>query len=589
MKARRRLALNVVRGVGLGWHASQRQFVLTAALALVVAGLPAVEVWLSKHLVDLIVAHDRAVASTATALGVVFGAHRMLGMVRMHQQEVFSQRVLTHAMRKFLAKAASIDMGHLDDPDWHDLATRARRDAAWLPSQITFMSFEMFGSSMTVIGMLGLLSTMHPVLGALLLASVVPWLVIQRRVTRLMFEHNTVQTPADRERDYMASLLAEPESAKEIRSFGLADYLLERFTRISRSNHRRSERVARTANGLTALSGLWTAVAVAAAYYFVAECGLAGSMTPGDFAAAFGAFTLVAAQAGGMAFHFGQLERFATFLEDYFGFMAVEPLLPVAAPPRRLPAQLAPGIVFEGVHFRYPRGTRDALTGIDLEVRPGEMVALVGQNGAGKTTIVNLLSRFYDPTAGRICVGGVDLRDADPIELRTRFGVLLQEFAKYQLTVRENVQLGRIDRSAGDNEILAALDAAHARFLLDRPEGLAARVGRMFEGGHDLSGGQWQRLAVARLVFRAADIWILDEPTSHLDPEAEAAIFAELKQQLAGRMAIVISHRFSTVRVADRIHVIEGGRVLESGSHDALVAARGRYAEMFELQAAGYR
>jgi ATP-binding cassette, subfamily B, bacterial len=242
------------------------------------------------------------------------------------------------------------------------------------------------------------------------------------------------------------------------------------------------------------------------------------------------------------------------------------------------------------VRFTYPQGTREALTGLDLEVRPGELVALVGENGAGKTTIVNLLSRFYDPTAGRIAIGGVDLRDVDPVALRARVGVLLQDFAKYQLTLRDNVQLGRVDRAGTDADVVRALEAARAMPIVDGlAKGLDARLGRLFEGGHDLSGGEWQRLAVARLIYRGADIWILDEPTSNLDPEAEAKIFSELKQQLAGRMAIVISHRFSTVRVADRIYVIDDGRVLESGKHDELVAARGRYAELFEIQAAGYR
>ena len=201
-----------------------------------------------------------------------------------------------------------------------------------------------------------------------------------------------------------------------------------------------------------------------------------------------------------------------------------------------------------------------------------------------------MLSRFYDPDAGRVTIDGLDLRDLDPTALRARIGVLLQNFQRYQLTLRDAVRLGRVDRPSDDAAILAALDAARAKPVLDSlPAGLDARLGKLFDGGHDLSGGQWQRLALARLMFRSADIWILDEPTSNLDAQAEAAIFAELKQQLAGRMAIVISHRFSTVRVADRIYVLEHGRVLESGTHDELVAARGRYAELFELQAAGYR
>jgi len=585
-----RLFGNLARGIRLAWDASRAQFALTVTLTLIASSLPALEVWLGKRLIDLVIAGDRtSVASTAIVLGVVFGAQRMLNDVRHHQSDLYSLRVVAHAMGVFLAKAASVDVGHLDDPAWHDRADRARRDITWLPAQMTMSAAQMLGSTATLASLVGLVAAMHPALAGLLVVAIVPSLIIQRRVLRWFFELRTVDTPAERERMYMADLLGAPTFAKEIRSFGLAGHLLGRFTAIADEQARDSSRLLRRAAAWSTVSATCTAGAVAAAYYFIAARGLAATLTPGDLAAGFGAFTVSAGQANALAFMFGQLERYATFFDDYRAFMAAEPLVPVPAEPVALPSPIAPGLALEGVHFTYPRGTREALAGLDLEVEPGEMIALVGENGAGKTTIVNLLSRFYDPTHGRVCLGGVDLRELDPSALRSRIGVLLQDFAKYQLTVRDNVRLGRIERATSDLELTAALEAARARFLLEPGRGLDARVGRMFEGGHDLSGGEWQRLAVARLMYRGAELWILDEPTSNLDPEAEAAIFSELKQQLEGRMAIVISHRFSTVRVADRIYVIERGRVLESGSHDELIAARGRYAELFEVQAAGYR
>ena len=417
-----------------------------------------------------------------------------------------------------------------------------------------------------------------------------PWVVLQRQTNRLIFEFRTGQTPADRERMYVSSLLAEPAYAKDVRSYGLATYLVDRYLRLTDEVLAHHTAIVRRSRWFAIASGLVTAAAVAGAYQFIAVRGLTGSLTPGVLTATIAAFTAIASQGNVLAHLFGQMGRQLTFLDDYFTFLDMPALLPVRRPPLALAATLDGGIRIEGVRFAYPGAEQDALAGIDLEVRPGELIAIVGENGAGKTTLVNLLSRFYDPTEGRVTIGGIDLRDADPVDVRARIGVLLQDFSRYELTVRDNVHLGRIERAAHDGHILDAIDAARARAVLDGlPDGLDSRLGRLFDNGHELSGGQWQRLAVARLMYRSADLWILDEPTSNLDPEAEAAIFAELKAQLAGRMAIVISHRFSTVRVADRIYVIERGRVLETGSHDDLIAARGRYAELFELQAAGYR
>ena len=247
-----------------------------------------------------------------------------------------------------------------------------------------------------------------------------------------------------------------------------------------------------------------------------------------------------------------------------------------------------PRVRFRGVTKRFPGMV--ALRDVSFDVAPGTCHAICGENGAGKSTFVKLLLRFYDPDRGSIHLGGVDLRDVAPEVLRERIGVLFQDFATYELTVRENVRMGRPGAAEDDARVQKALRDARAEGLVSKlPSGLDSRTGRLFEGGHDLSGGEWQRLALARIMYRDADVWILDEPTSALDPEAEAAVFEELKANLKGRIGIVISHRFSTVRIADRIAVIDDGRVQELGTHEELLAARGRYARLFELQAAGYR
>jgi ATP-binding cassette subfamily B protein len=303
-----------------------------------------------------------------------------------------------------------------------------------------------------------------------------------------------------------------------------------------------------------------------------------------------GAFTSVSGTLGQISSTFVAVDQHTTFLDDFFSFLAIEALVPAPAKPHSLPSRLDDGIEFDDVTFSYPGGTGPAVAGLSLRIRSGELIALVGENGAGKSTLVKLLLRFYDVDSGSVRVGGVDLKDLDPEALRSRIGVLFQDYASYELTIRENVVMGRPDTQANDERVMGALRDSRSEWLVKKmPNGLDSKVGRLFEGGHDLSGGEWQRLALARIMYRDADIWILDEPTSSLDPEAEAAIFAELKENLKGRIGIVISHRFSTVRIADRIAVVADGRITELGTHEELLAAQGRYAQLFELQAAGYR
>jgi ABC-type multidrug transport system fused ATPase/permease subunit len=311
--------------------------------------------------------------------------------------------------------------------------------------------------------------------------------------------------------------------------------------------------------------------------------------SPGAFTEIIGAVASLNMQVLILAMRLHDLDEQAVFLHDVQQFLDLPPLLHVRQPALPLPDLRTSAVRFEDVTFTYPTGHAPALCDFSLELRPGELLAIVGDNGGGKSTMVKLLLRFYDPQQGRITVGGVDLRDLDPVAWRRSLGVLFQDYARLQLTVRDAVQAGRPWETLTDDAVHAALRSSQADdVLLDLPNGLDSRVGNLFPGGHELSGGQWQRLALARLVARDAAIWVLDEPTSALDPEAEAAVFGELPALLHGRIGVIISHRFSTVRNADRIAVIRNGGIAELGSHEELMAAEGEYAGLFRLQAAGY-
>jgi ATP-binding cassette subfamily B protein len=563
---------------------------------MITAAMPPITVYLGAMLVNRVAEarlHALGLADVVpliAGLWVATGVQRAIGAYMGYGRNLFVRRVQLEAERRLLEKASTVDLGHFDNSDWHDRLARAKRDVSWRPGDLTWSVLGLSGNIVTIVLMAGLLASLHYVLVVLAGVAALLSLALERRVTSRMYEFFYKETPEEREREYLGDLLVQPRNTKEIRAYVLADYLLGRHRDRSEELFRLREQMYRSGTRISMLSGFVTGTALALAYLFVAIEGIAGTIDPGGVVLVIGAFTSVSATLGNISSTFVAVDQHTTFLEDFFSFLSIERLVPVPTPAREVPRSLEAGIEFDDVTFTYPGGTEPAVSNLSLHIRGGELLALVGENGAGKSTLVKLLLRFYDPAKGAVRIGGADLRDLDPGDLRGRIGVLFQDYASYELSVRENVQMGRPGQADDDQRVLAALEDARSDWLLRKmPKGLDAKVGRLFEGGHDLSGGEWQRLALARIMYRDADIWILDEPTSSLDPEAEAAIFEELKAMLKGRIGIVISHRFSTVRIADRIAVVADGRVTELGSHEELLRANGRYAQLFELQAAGYR
>ena len=591
-----RVRKNLKQGLALAWAASPSALVRYTLLGIVGATMGPIAVYLGASLVNKI-AQARALSLHLTdmlpiiiGLWLVAGVQRALGAYAGYGRQLFVRRVELEAERRLLAKASKLDMGHFDNSNWHDRLARAKRDVSWRPGDLTWSVLGLSGNVVSIVLMAGLLASLHWVLVVLALTAAVLSLALERRVTARLYEYYYKETPEERERGYLGDLLVQPRNTKEIRAYVLADYLLGRHKDLSESLYRLRERMLRSGANMSMLTGLVTGTSLALAYIFVAMRGVAGTIDPGGVVLVIGAFTSVSGTLSQISSTFVAVDQHTTFLDDYFSFLAIEPLIPVTVPPQPVPHRLAEGIAFENITFKYPGGTEPALTGLNLRINDGELLALVGENGAGKSTLVKLLLRFYDPDSGSVKVGGADVRDMDPEALRGRIGVLFQDYTNYELSIRENVAMGRPDGAVDDERVMKALRDSRSEWLVKKmPKGLDAKAGRMFEGGHDLSGGEWQRLALARIMYRNADVWILDEPTSSLDPEAEAGIFAELKENLKGRIGIVISHRFSTVRIADRIAVIADGRVTELGTHHELLAAGRRYAQLFELQAAGYR
>jgi ATP-binding cassette subfamily B protein len=587
---------NLKQGMSLAWVASPRLLIRYTLLGMFNAIIPPVTVFLGALLVNKIAdarLHSlqfKDLLPIVIGLWVSFIIQRAIGSYIGYGRNLYVRRVELEAERRLLDKASRVDLGHFDNSDWHDRLARAKRDVSWRPGDLTWSVLGLSGNIVTIILMAGLLASLHWLLVVLALATSLLSLIIESRVTSRLYKYYYQETPEERERNYIGELLIQPRTIKEIKAYVLADYLLGRHKKISDHLFKQREKMYQSGVRISMLSGIVTGTTLALAYVFVGLRGIQGTIDPGGVVLVIGAFSSVAGTLGQISQTFVAVDQHTRFLGDYFSFLKIEALLPVPEKPTPIPDGPVDNISFENISFHYPGGHGEAIENLNLNIRRGELIALVGENGAGKSTLVKLLLRFYDVQNGSIKIGGIDVKDMDPEILRSRIGILFQDYATYELSVRENVMMGWPYGEADDEKVMKALKDSRSEWLVKKmTNGLDSKVGRLFEGGHDLSGGEWQRLALARIMYRNADIWILDEPTSSLDPEAEAAIFAELKENLKGRIGIVISHRFSTVRIADRIAVIDEGHIKELGTHHELLAAGNTYARLFELQASGYR
>src|SRR4051812_28723400 len=541
LRRARRVQRNLRQGLALAWSASPRALVRYSLLGMFNAAMPPVTVYLGAHLVNQIAGARAGGLPFRTMVPVLIGLwlataiQRAIGAYMGYGRNLFVRRVQLEAERRLLEQSSKVDLGHFDNSDWHDRLARAKRDVSWRPGDLTWSVLGLSGNIVTILLMAGLLASLNYVLVVLALGAALLSLALERRVTARLYEFFYKETPEEREREYLGDLLVQPRNTKEVRAYVLADYLLKRHHERSEELFRLREQMYRSGTRISMMTGLVTGTALALAYLFVAVQGIAGVIDPGGVVLVIGAFTSVSATLGNISSTFVAVDQHTTFLEDYFSFLSIDALLPVPKPPREMPLSLEAGIEFDDVSFTYPGGTEPAVEHLNLHIRGGELIALVGENGAGKSTLVKLLLRFYDPNKGAVRVGGADLRDVDPDALRNRIGVLFQDYASYELSVRENVQMGRPGRVDDDRRVLAALEDARSDWLLKKmPKGLDAKVGRLFEGGHDLSGGEWQRLALARIMYRDADIWILDEPTSSLDPETGAGGLSGVEGKPAG-------------------------------------------------------
>jgi len=589
------------------WQTSPGLAAASLALRLVRALLPVATLYVGKLIIDdvivLLQMPDRPAdlsgwlaSGRLNGLGALLLAEfalavlaDLLGRIVSLIDSLLAERVTNASSVRLMQHAATLDLEDFEDAEFQDRLERARRQTS---GRMTLMS-QLFGQAqdiVTVISFAAGLFAYAPWLIVLLLAAVVPAFLGESHFNAKSYSLDFGRTPERRELDYVRQTAASVETAKEVKIFSLHGFLIDRYTRLARDFYAANRRLAvRRASW----GGVFTAIGTIGyymAYAYIVWQTIAGVFSVGDLTFLAGSFRRLRTLLEGLLSGFSSVAGQALYLDDLFSFFEEVPEIVSPPDPVPMPNPIRQGFVFEDVGFRYPGAERWAVRHLSFTLAAGEVMALVGENGAGKTTLVKLLTRLYDPDEGRILLDGRDLRDYDLAALRGAMGVIFQDFVRYNLTAGDNIAVGRIEARHDAARIALAAGRSQADAVVaGLPGGYDQMIGKRFKNGVELSGGEWQKIAIARAYMREAEVLILDEPTAALDARAEFEVFQRFKELSRGKTAVLISHRFSSVRMADRILVLADGTVEAVGTHEELLAAGGRYAELFELQAAGYR
>ena len=581
------------------WRTNRWATVGLGLLTLGGALLPASQAWVGKLIVDGVVASIQTGQDAEQVRKVFIYLLLELGLFLLsaafnHGRRLIQQLIqlqLANRIRaEIIGKALTLDLAYFEDSDFYDRLQNARREGGYKPVELINDTFLIVQNSITLISFALLMLRFSPWLVVVLLATSIPSFIAETRYSERGFRLLTRRAPETRQVNYLSRLLTEDTAAKEIKLFNLGGTLLDRYTTLFDKFFEEDKSLAlRRATAGFGL-GLIATLGFYGSYAWIVWYTVQGKISLGDMTLYLTIFRQGQSTFQSILAAVGNIYENNLFMANFFEFLCLEPLMKITGQKRKLSLPLRGGIEFREVGFRYPDSGEWALRGVNLTIRPGEKVALVGHNGAGKTTLIKLLSRLYDPTEGSILIDDIDIRDLDPIELQQRIGVIFQDFVRYHLPVRENIGFGQIDAMDDVERIAAAARKSGAQAVVEElPEGYETMLGRWFHDGHELSLGQWQKVALARAFMRDAEILVLDEPTASVDARAEYEIFQNFKALTEGKMAILISHRFSTVRMADRIAVIQEGRIAELGTHDELLSRAGTYAELFSMQAEGYR
>ncbi|MDQ6726630.1 MAG: ABC transporter ATP-binding protein/permease [Actinomycetota bacterium] len=590
----RRLPRLVAGSVRLCYRAARREFVSSVTLQLLAGVATAAQLLLAKQVLSAVLSSRNTgggfagVVPQLVALAVVSALVSFAGMAKSEQERLITELTSRHAVGQVLEVATAVDLLAYERPSFHNRLQRAMVNGELRPSQMASGVVGILSSLFAIAGIGAALLLLQPIFLLLVVLAYVPAWLASLMASRASHEFSIEQTERDRSRFYIRQILSGKDEAKEVRAFNLGSFLRNRHDRLLEARIADLRAVVKRRLRLGLAGGLATSFLTAAAVGVLIWLATNGRIDPAGATTAAGAIVLLGQRLQGLASGAGSLYEGSLFLEDFTTFVDSMPVIKARRPTRPAPDSFSL-LSTEDLTFTYPSRGEPSLRNVSMHVRAGEVVALVGQNGSGKTTLAKLLAGLYPPTSGTVTWDGINANDLDPEQLRNSVAVVFQDYLKYFLSAAENIGVGRHERIGDEDAIVdAARQAGADVYLAALPNGYATRLGPQYFGGSDLSIGQWQRVALARAFFRDAPFIVLDEPTAALDPRAERDLFDRIKELAQGRSVLLISHRFSSVRSADRIYVLSEGTIVEEGTHATLMERCGAYAEMFTLQASAY-
>ena len=579
----------------LTWQASPALTIVITLVTLLSGLLPTATAYIAKLLIDSVVAAIQGHGTKNAIVGVALFQFGILVLTAVSQalttygQSLLQERMTLTIRHQVMNHASELHLSYFEGSASYDMLRQAAQEAPTRPLSMMNSALGLIRTLITFGSMIALLVSISPLLALVALVAPIPAFISQSKYGARAFWLTLMMSPLKRRMDYLSSLVTTDTYAKETKLFGLGPYFVDRFQRLGQVFYDRQRTLTRKRSLSSTSWGLLSTAAGSAIALYIALEAVGGRLTLGDLALYTAAAASVQTSVQGLFTAFSGMYENNLYLDTLYRFLGTKPEIVAPPEPRPLPSTVEGHIRFEEVSFTYPGAPEPALDGVSFEIRPGETVAVVGRNGAGKSTLFKLLCRLYDPTGGRILLDDVDIREYDPVELRRRISAMFQDYVTYQGTAAENIGLGDLTHLVDRERIETSAKRAGADERIERlPSGYDSPLGRWFDQGVSLSGGEWQKIALARAFLREAPILILDEPTSALDAQAEHDLFARLRELSEGRTTLYISHRFSTVRQAERILLLENGKVAEYGSHDELMAAKAGYAELFTLQAAAY-